>query len=113
LLAELLGVGSAIVRPLEFHLAGGGSPDQSDRVLVGELEVDEKRRVENVQHKLLRSHGCLQRQGEMQRQRGTLVFKEVVDRLLKFLLLAVGLGEGEEAEFPERYDIGLRQRPEF
>jgi hypothetical protein len=42
-----------------------------------------------------------------------LVFEEVVDRLQEFLLLAVGLGEGEEAEFLQRFDIGLRQRRQF
>jgi hypothetical protein len=49
----------------------------------------------------------------MQRQQGIVVFKEVVDRLLELLLLAVGFGKGEEAEFLQRFDIGLRQRRQF
>ena len=46
----------------------------------------------------------------MQRQRGVLVFEVIVDRLLEFFLLAVGLGEGEVGKLLQRLDIDLRQR---
>ena len=49
----------------------------------------------------------------MQRQRGVLVFKEVVDRLQEFLFFAIGFGERKEAEFLERFDVGLRQGCQF
>src|SRR5262249_19021880 len=57
--------------------------------------------------------GILQRQREVQRQRVILVFEIVVDRLLKLLLLAVSLGEGEEAELLQILDIVLGQRREL
>src|SRR5260370_26463745 len=40
---------------------------------------------------------------------GILVFQEVVDRLLKLFLFAVGLGEGEVGKFLQRFDIGDRK----
>src|SRR5439155_22238432 len=99
--------------PLDFQLAGGGGSDQLDRVLVIELEVDEIARIENFQRQLLRLRRRLERKREMQGQRGILVFKEVVDRLLEFFLFSVGLCVVEIGKFLERFDIGLRQRAKF
>ena len=105
-----MGIGGAVIRPLELHLAGGGRAVELDRVLVVELEVDEVGRIEDFKRRLLRLERRLERQHEMQRQLAIPVFEEVIDRLDELLLLAVGPGEGEEVELLQQFDIGLRQR---
>ena len=99
---ETLGIGGAVIRPLELHLAGGGRTVELDRILVVEFEVDEVGRVEDFKCRLLRLERRLYRQGEMQRQLAVLVFEEIIDRLDKLLLLAVGSGEGEEVKLLQR-----------
>ena len=110
---ELLRGGGAVIRALEGHLAVGGRADQFDRLLLGEFEVDEEGRIEHFQRGLFGLERRLRRQREMQRQQAVLVFEEVIDRLQKPLLLAVGAGKGEVAELLQRLDIGLRQRRQF
>src|SRR5262245_7460800 len=108
-LANLTAVGRGVVRPEHGELAGSRRPFERDRLLLGEGEVDEVRRVVDVELQALRFRRRLQRKGEVEGQYVVLVFEVVVSRLGERHLLAVRLRIGEETEFTERGHLDTGQ----